>query len=286
MLNTVAYGILLHLLWICGFGLALAVAEYRWPAGQQRKLVASACNLLIIVLIMGVLGPAGPYLDSFYHWLGLKGLVGLAVGDWHPQTMLSLVATTIVYVFVWDFFQYWFHRAEHTFNILWRVHVLHHDEENVNWTTSQRNSFWSMFLHLVLVNVPTVILCGFDLLPIASAYLFFKTYGLFNHANIRVDLGLLTPVISGPQWHRIHHGRNNEYHSKNFAAFFPIFDIIFGTYQRPLQGEYPATGLSDRRPSSLSATHLLQCVFGVASRSMSETAVEPIRNPILQTPAP
>jgi sterol desaturase/sphingolipid hydroxylase (fatty acid hydroxylase superfamily) len=275
MANMIAVGIWYHLLWIGGFGLALAVAEYRWPAGQQPRFAALAGNILIIVLVMGILGSASMYAGSFYDWLALNGVVGMAFGDWHPRTTTGLIAVTIVYVFVWDFFQYWFHRAEHKFAVLWPVHALHHDEECLNWTTSQRNTLWSALLHFFLVNVPTVIVCGLDLFPIAGAYLFFKIYGPFNHANIRVDLGFLTPLISGPQWHRIHHGRNEEYFNKNFAAFFPVIDIVFGTYRRPLPNEYPATGLSDRPQASLSLKHLLQNVFGIAPDRDAEKAIDP-----------
>ncbi len=113
------------------------------------------------------------------------------------------------------------------------MHALHHDEENVNCTTSQRNTFWSNVLHFFLVAIPTLIVCGFQLLQIMGSYLLFKFYSFFNHANVRIDLGPLTPVISGPQWHRLHHGRDEQYYNTNFAAFFPIFDIVFGTYRRP-----------------------------------------------------
>ena len=30
-----------------------------------------------------------------------------------------------------------------------------------------------------------------------------------------------------------------------FAAYFPILDILFGTYRAPHKDEYPATGVTD-----------------------------------------
>ncbi len=50
-------------------------------------------------------------------------------------------------------------------------------------------------------------------------------------------------MIVGPQWHRLHHSIEPQHADRNFAAFFPIFDIVFGTYSKPQSGEYPATGL-------------------------------------------
>ncbi|MGP8120982.1 MAG: sterol desaturase family protein, partial [Xanthobacteraceae bacterium] len=195
-------------------------------------------------------------------------------GNWHPQTATGLVAATIVYLFVWDFFQYWFHRAVHASALLWPVHALHHDDENVNWSTSQRTTIWSVVIVFFSVNLPTVMICGLQLLPLAAAYVFFKGFGLFNHANIRINLGPLTPVISGPQFHRLHHGRDGEYFDKNFAAFFPVIDIIFGTYRKPLPDEYPATGLSDRGPATLSLVQILRATLGMAADQNANGAAE------------
>jgi sterol desaturase/sphingolipid hydroxylase (fatty acid hydroxylase superfamily) len=71
----------------------------------------------------------------------------------------------------------------------------------------------------------------------------FRLWGFVNHSNIRLNLGPLTPVISGPHWHRIHHSINQEHYDKNYATFFPFIDIIFGTYHKPERDEYPQTGL-------------------------------------------
>jgi sterol desaturase/sphingolipid hydroxylase (fatty acid hydroxylase superfamily) len=35
-----------------------------------------------------------------------------------------------------------------------------------------------------------------------------------------------------------------EHHDCNFNQFFPVFDVLFGTYRQPRPTEYPPTGLS------------------------------------------
>jgi sterol desaturase/sphingolipid hydroxylase (fatty acid hydroxylase superfamily) len=72
----------------------------------------------------------------------------------------------------------------------------------------------------------------------------FRLWGFVNHANLRLHLGPLTALVSNPQWHRIHHSISIEHRDKNFAAFFPVIDIMFGTYYRPHKHEYPATGVA------------------------------------------
>lgn len=53
-------------------------------------------------------------------------------------------------------------------------------------------------------------------------------------------------MIAGPQVHRIHHSNLLEHQGKNLAQFFPIFDILFGTYYHPGYNEFPGTGLSEK----------------------------------------
>ena len=58
-------------------------------------------------------------------------------------------------------------------------------------------------------------------------------------------------MLAGPQIHRIHHSRMPQHLDRNFAAYFPIWDVIFGTYYHPKPAEFPATGVSGTRIESV-----------------------------------
>ena len=73
----------------------------------------------------------------------------------------------------------------------------------------------------------------------------FSGWDYFNHMNTRIELKWLTPVLSGPQLHRIHHSVNHQHYDKNYAAFFPLWDILFQTVHFPKFNEFPQVGLSD-----------------------------------------
>src|SRR5206468_6475948 len=69
---------------------------------------------------------------------------------------------------------------------------------------------------------------------------------------LRLPLGPLARVVAGPQLHRIHHTVEARHLDRNLAAFFPLWDQLFGTYYHPGPGEYPRTGLaSGQRVTSL-----------------------------------
>jgi sterol desaturase/sphingolipid hydroxylase (fatty acid hydroxylase superfamily) len=143
---------------------------------------------------------------------------------------------------VWDLWQYWIHRLQHAHPFLWETHKFHHSETALNSIVQAKHHILHHILFLALY--PFVMLLFGSLMPhVIAGFLMFRIWGFINHANIRLNFGILTPIISGPQWHRIHHSIYKEHHDSNFAAFFPFIDILFGTYYKPRKDEYPSTGL-------------------------------------------
>jgi sterol desaturase/sphingolipid hydroxylase (fatty acid hydroxylase superfamily) len=89
---------------------------------------------------------------------------------------------------------------------------------------------------------------------------------MFYHSVIRVRLPWLNRILVTPQVHRIHRSVNAEHHNWNFAELLPIFDIVFGTYHRPIDEKFPATGLA-RNHRHLARS--CQCSLGLLLRSVA-----------------
>ena len=77
-------------------------------------------------------------------------------------------------------------------------------------------------------------------LTVLGVILAIRGFDYFIHMNARISLG---PVLASPLSHRIHHSRLEEHVDKDFAAIFPIIDIIFGTWVAPSRRLVPPTGL-------------------------------------------
>jgi sterol desaturase/sphingolipid hydroxylase (fatty acid hydroxylase superfamily) len=147
-----------------------------------------------------------------------------------------------VYVFLTDFFFYWYHRFEHQTTFLWAIHELHHSDSEMNASTSMRTFFLEYPMQVFILFAPVNYLVGFDPLGAKVLPIILIVWLFFTHANLRLQLGRLTPFICGPQVHRIHHSNLPLHQDKNFAQFFPFIDILFGTYFAPRVNEFPATG--------------------------------------------
>lgn len=182
------------------------------------------------------------------------GWFGLIPVDGRLDAALSLV----VFFFVYDFFYYWFHRWQHTLPWLWEQHKLHHSEESLNATTAMRHHWLEEMLRIFFISIPMAIVFG--LTPVTAGWLGAALiyWPYFIHANLRLPLGHLTRVIVGPQAHRIHHSIEAAHADRNFAAVFPLWDQLFGTYCVPRAGEYPRTGLhTGERVTSVWQANLL-----------------------------
>lgn len=225
----------------------LAPAEKRQPAGDLLM------NLGYSVVLNWLLFTAAPALSAaetfILNGFGL-GLIELPGAGW------PLAGSVAAYLLVADFMEYAFHRAQHAWPFLWAMHSFHHSDRSVNVTTTQRNFWLEVPLKIAFVYPVIAILFKAPPAVLAVAALF-GSIRFFSHMNLRLSLGPFWAAVNGPQYHRIHHSPLPQHWNRNFAAFFPIFDILFGTHYRPLPGEFPATGLG-----TADAPHnLLEAVF-------------------------
>jgi sterol desaturase/sphingolipid hydroxylase (fatty acid hydroxylase superfamily) len=221
------------------------LAEISWPAAPVGDVRGRLINILIGLIVSVFAFICTVAIAWFATMVWRDGLIGWIIPQWRSAGIVGLVTSVIAYGAVWDFFQYWFHRWQHMSPVLWTSHRVHHTDNAVNTTTALRRSVIELLLIFVFILVPTVIVAGVDEVAAPIAFAIFYGWGFFNHANVRLSLGPLTPVLSGPQWHRLHHAIDQDCRDRNFAAYFPILDIVFGTYRAPRDREYPATGVTD-----------------------------------------
>ncbi|NJR16419.1 MAG: sterol desaturase family protein [Calothrix sp. CSU_2_0] len=199
----------------------------------QWYVVYTLFGFIINAIGIGVL------VELIQHWLG-----GPYLKFPTPHNLFEKIFGILLYFLIVDFFYYWLHRLQHTNSFLWEQHKFHHSETSMNVTTTRRVHWLEEFLIIAFIVVPMSVL--FRLQPLEAGFLaFIEILWLqFIHLNLRLELGILSRIIVGPQHHRIHHSFATEHLDKNFGLFFPIWDIIFGSYYRPIKGEFPPTGLT------------------------------------------
>ncbi len=160
-----------------------------------------------------------------------------------PSNLWGYGLAGLLYFLATDFFYYWFHRAQHQIPFLWEQHKFHHSDTALNVTSTQRVHWLEEPLVVIGVAMPIGILFQFEGLELGILAFIELLWLQFIHMNLRLELGGVGRLLVGPQYHRIHHSFLPEHIDRNFAVFFPIWDMAFGTYVTPRRHEFPATGL-------------------------------------------
>jgi len=141
-------------------------------------------------------------------------------------------------IVLFDFCDYWLHRAGHESAIFWAAHVVHHQSEHFNLSTALRQESmvaflgWPFYLPMALIGVPAE---QFGLAGLAVLL-----YQFWIHTEHIGKLGWFDRVFSSPSNHRVHHAVNEAYLDKNYGAMLVIWDRLFGSFIE--EGERPVYG--------------------------------------------
>jgi sterol desaturase/sphingolipid hydroxylase (fatty acid hydroxylase superfamily) len=128
---------------------------------------------------------------------------------------------------------YLVHWAEHKVRWMWRFHLVHHTDPNVDTTTANRHHPGESVFRFVFT-VAGVVVCG---APICLVFLYQSlsaALSQFNHANIQFPKWLdsaLSWVLVTPGMHRVHHHYVLPYTDSNYGNIFSIWDRLFGTFK-------------------------------------------------------
>lgn len=141
-----------------------------------------------------------------------------------------------------DFAGYWVHRIEHTVNLFWNRHIIHHSSEEFNLSCALRQNISAVFgwftillLPAALMGVPAEVIA-----VVAPLHLFAQ---FWYHTRLIDRLGFWEYIIVTPSHHRVHHAINDIYLDKNFSQIFIIWDKIFGTFQEERADTPPVYGV-------------------------------------------
>lgn len=248
LLHTLGYGLIETLVIVfsfLGLGILIEVA-FRWVTSSNIPSPSSwnrifNCKCTAVLTIFQ--GSIEVFLFIPVYMLAFK-IEALSSGPWFRPLpgVLGALSVALLSSVVGDFLYYWYHRLEHTSRWLWPIHELHHEDEHVNVTTAFK-FHWidSAALHAVQV-LPAIFLPR-PLVTIPVLYFLRFVRVTFEHLAIPLHFGPFNRLIASPANHRIHHSTLPEHFNKNFAAVWPFWDVIFGTYAAPKHGEYPPTGL-------------------------------------------
>lgn len=131
-----------------------------------------------------------------------------------------------------DFIIYWQHQVFHYVPILWRFHMMHHSDLDLDVTSGVRFHPVEIIVS-TMIKSSSVLALGVAPAAVVIFEIALNATSLFNHSNVRMPFGLdhvLRWFVVTPDMHRIHHSTNVRETNSNFGFNVPWWDRLFGTY--------------------------------------------------------
>jgi sterol desaturase/sphingolipid hydroxylase (fatty acid hydroxylase superfamily) len=159
-----------------------------------------------------------------------------------------------------DYTLYWWHILLHKVPLLWRMHLVHHSDLELDASTAVRFHF-TEFLASIPWRAAQVLLIGVR--PQALAFWQKATMleVLFHHSNLRLPLALerrLSRLLVTPRLHGIHHSIVQRETDSNFSSGLTVWDHLHGTIRMNVPQDAITIGVpSYRRPDQLRLPRLL-----------------------------
>lgn len=172
----------------------------------------------------------------------LLAILIVKLSDWCMHQNFGLVywfnagigMTIVIGVLALDFSSWLVHLVMHKVSVLWRFHLIHHSDNNVDVTTGLRHHPGDsllrgvFFLLLIFVSgAPMYSVMIYQTLVVLST--------AFTHANISLPKRLdstLSYVFVSPNMHKVHHHWKQPFTDSNYGAVFSIWDRLLGTFMR------------------------------------------------------
>lgn len=165
-----------------------------------------------------------------------------------------------------DFVIYLQHVMFHAVPSLWRLHMMHHADMDIDLTTGSRFHPVEIVLSM-LIKMAAVMVIGAPAVGVILFEVLLNGTAMFNHGNVFLPLeldGVLRLFVVTPDMHRVHHSVLPFETNSNFGFNVPWWDRLMGTYRpQPRKGHQGMTiGLNQfRDPSRLSLLRILAMPF-------------------------
>lgn len=189
----------------------------------------------------------------------------------------------LVAFLVMDYTNYLWHVLNHKVPALWRFHVVHHSDPDLDITTALRFHFGEL-IGSVFFRGAFVLLSGATALQVLLYEILFEGATQFHHSNWKMPFALekgLNKMIVTPRMHGIHHSMVRQETDSNYSVIFSFWDRLHNTIRLNVAQDSIVTGVpaySD--PKELTIAYLLKLPFTKIRSWDAVSKVEDVRQTI------
>lgn len=182
-----------------------------------------------------------------------------------PLLRLPRALETLLVFIAMDYTFYLWHVMAHKIPWLWRYHVVHHADLDLDASTALRFHFGEL-LAGVPFQAAQVVLIGVTPANLARWQRLFLISILFHHSNLRIPYGWerwLSLLIVTPRMHGIHHSIVREEGDSNWSSGLNVWDRLHRTLRLNVPQVQIDIGIpAYRTPWSVRLIRMLRLPFG------------------------
>lgn len=165
---------------------------------------------------------------------------------------------------IMDYTNYIWHRLNHCIPFLWRFHLVHHTDVDLDVSTAFRFHFGEL-IGSVFFRGGFAFLSGATPLTVLLYEILFEAETQFHHSNWKLPYKFenhLNRIIVTPRMHGIHHSNVKPETDSNYSVIFSVWDRIHNTLDlNKKQNEIVIGVPAYSDPSELTSSFLLNLPF-------------------------
>jgi sterol desaturase/sphingolipid hydroxylase (fatty acid hydroxylase superfamily) len=252
--------LLVGLLQIVVMLVVIGPLERLWPAAPVHDRAAVRVDVLYTLIHrLGLFKLVMFFSFDALFEQGLGWLRGRGLPTWHldqvwPGVTDQALVSFLLYLLVFDFVNYWIHRAQHQSERWWALHALHHAQREMSmWSDNRNHLLDSVITSLIFSAVAALIGVGPG--QFVALIALGQLAESFQHANLCWWFGPIGERLwVSPRFHRRHHAIGIGHESPrgdrmvlggcNFGVLLPWWDMLLGTANFELR--YDPTGVRDQ----------------------------------------
>ena len=203
--------------------LEFGIPFYKSPYNKlnHARLNITFTLITLIINLFGAIGILKAVDFTRIHNFGLLNII---------DTPLWLYVITGIVIM--DFISAWLiHWIQHNVRWMWKFHIIHHSDPNVDVTSGLRHhpgeNIFRLFFTILAILISGA---NFGLVMIYQTVSVFFAH--FSHANIRIPTKIeyfISFIFVTPLFHRIHHHYIQPHTDSNYGNIFSFWDYIFQT---------------------------------------------------------
>ena len=231
---------------------------------QLRKRIQKRFSRIVINVFVSI--PAFVLLRFAFLpiivWLAFKNQdwqFGLNYFYSSPLWAISIIAFLIL-----DYGNYLWHILNHKIPFLWRFHLVHHTDIDMDITTAFRFHFGEL-IGSVFFRGGVTLLSGASPVLVLVYEIIFEAATQFHHSNWKLPLAfeqILNKLIVTPRMHGLHHSVVKQETDSNYSVIFSFWDRLHRTATLENLNKEVVLGVpSYNKPEELTIGFLLKLPF-------------------------